>query len=68
VRHDLDPEEYYGIVTAERHPRPAFGVVRDLFAEPETHGARIVPAGIIAALVISATAAWLYARRHRANP
>jgi hypothetical protein len=64
-RHDLDPEEYYGIVTAERHPRPAFGVVRDLFADEQTRGNRVVPAGIIAILVISATAAWLYARHRR---
>jgi hypothetical protein len=64
-RHDLDPEEYYGIVTAERHPRPAFGMVRDLFADEEIRGNRIVPAGIIAVLMISATAAWLYARQHR---
>lgn len=64
-RHDLDPEEYYGIVTAERHPRPAFGVVRDLFAGGETRGSRMVPAGIIAILVISAVAAWIYARRTR---
>lgn len=59
--HDLDPEEFYGIVTAQRNPRPAFTVVRNMFAE--TLGGRIIPAGIIGLLAISAAAAWLYARR-----
>lgn len=64
-RHDLDPEEYYGIVTGERHPRLAYGVVREFFGSGETRGSRIVPAGIIAILVISAGAAWMYARHRR---
>lgn len=64
-RHDQDPEEYYGIVTAERHPRPAFAMVRDLFGSGETRGSRIVPAGIIAILVISVAGAWIYARHRR---
>jgi hypothetical protein len=29
--HDLDPEEYYGIVTAEREPKPAYGAVSEMF-------------------------------------
>ncbi|HVE65629.1 MAG TPA: hypothetical protein VNC59_03535, partial [Thermoanaerobaculia bacterium] len=64
-RHDLDPEEHYGIVTAVRQPRPASGVVRDMFVDRESPRNRIVPAGIIAILVISALATWIYARRTR---
>ena len=33
--HDLDPEEYYGIVTSERDPKPAFEVVRQMYT-PQT--------------------------------
>ncbi len=29
--HDLDPEEYYGIMTADRSPRPAYAAVRAMF-------------------------------------
>jgi hypothetical protein len=31
--HDLDPEEYYGIMTTERAPKPAYEAVRGMFAE-----------------------------------
>jgi Glycosyl transferase family group 2 len=30
-KHDLDPEEYYGIFTAERAPRPASAAVHEMF-------------------------------------
>jgi cellulose synthase/poly-beta-1,6-N-acetylglucosamine synthase-like glycosyltransferase len=30
--HDLDPEEYYGIMTSERAPKPARESVREMFA------------------------------------
>jgi cellulose synthase/poly-beta-1,6-N-acetylglucosamine synthase-like glycosyltransferase len=32
--HDLDPEEYYGIVSSERAPKPAFQTVHDMFTGP----------------------------------
>lgn len=32
--HDLDPEEHYGVMTADRSPRPAYAVVREMFDEP----------------------------------
>jgi hypothetical protein len=32
--HDLDPEEHYGIMTADRSPRPAYAAVRAMFAAP----------------------------------
>jgi cellulose synthase/poly-beta-1,6-N-acetylglucosamine synthase-like glycosyltransferase len=31
LTHDLDPEEHYGILTAERVPKPAYQVVRQMF-------------------------------------
>ncbi len=30
--HDLDPEEYYGIVTSDRDPKPAFDEVRQMYS------------------------------------
>ncbi|HEV2293639.1 MAG TPA: glycoside hydrolase family 2 TIM barrel-domain containing protein, partial [Tepidisphaeraceae bacterium] len=33
-QHDQDPEEHYGLVTADRQPKPAFHVVRNLYDEP----------------------------------
>jgi len=31
--HDLDPEEYYGIVTSERNPKPGLEAVRVMYSE-----------------------------------
>ena len=36
LRHDLDPEEYYGIVHADREPKPAYEAVREMFEGSET--------------------------------
>jgi cellulose synthase/poly-beta-1,6-N-acetylglucosamine synthase-like glycosyltransferase len=30
--HDLDPEEYYGLVTSDRNPKPAFETVRAMYS------------------------------------
>ncbi len=38
--HDLDPEEYYGIVTSERAPKPAYAAVRDMFSPPRPRALR----------------------------
>ena len=38
--HDLDPEEYYGIFTAERAPRPASIAVREMFGTGGTGSSR----------------------------
>jgi hypothetical protein len=57
-----DPEEYYGLVTADRHPRPAFRLVSELFAEDQDERERVIPPGVIVVLVISAAPAWSYAR------
>jgi hypothetical protein len=64
LRHDDDPEEYYGIVQADRTARPAFNAVTTMFVERTgTDTARAVGATALASLVIIAGAAWLWARR-----
>ncbi len=41
MTHDLDPEEYFGIVTAERAPKPAYAAVREMFAPKAASAARV---------------------------
>lgn len=36
LRHDRDPEEHYGIVYANRDPKPAYDTVREMFGATET--------------------------------
>jgi cellulose synthase/poly-beta-1,6-N-acetylglucosamine synthase-like glycosyltransferase len=70
LRHDQDPEEYYGLVTAERVAKPAFAVVAGLYSG--------TPAGfrpalaLVGAIVVLAAAsliwAWLVHLRSRALP
>lgn len=38
LTHNQDPEEHYGIVSAERVPKPAFSVVREMFASTPSAG------------------------------
>jgi len=68
--HDLDPEEYYGVVRADRQPKAAFAAVQAMYAEDEHTGvtsARLIPAVIIAFLLLLAGGSWLWgARRARA--
>lgn len=64
--HDLDPEEYYGVVQADRQPKAAFAAVQTMFAEDEHRGftsARVIPGAIIAFLLLLAGASWLWAAR-----
>jgi hypothetical protein len=55
-QHDLDPEEYYGVMTGERQPRIAAATVREMFATSSS--ARVVPAAAIAMLMLSAAGGW----------
>ena len=70
--HDLDPEEYYGVVKADRQPKPAFAAVRAMYAEDEHTGltsARLIPAVLIAVLLLLAGGAWIWgARRNTTAP
>jgi hypothetical protein len=64
LRHDVDPEEAYGLVQADRTPKPAFAAVSDMFHEDERREtARVVEIGIVSTLVLTAIAAWMWARR-----
>src|SRR4030095_4619202 len=43
-QHDEDPEESYGLMTSDRHPKLAYGVVQELFAPAVGWDGRLVPA------------------------
>jgi hypothetical protein len=62
-RHDLDPEEYYGVMTAERQPKPAASAVREMFSTGDPD--RTVPTVLILMLILLAFAGWTWARRGR---
>ncbi|HEY3242889.1 MAG TPA: glycosyltransferase family 2 protein [Phycisphaerae bacterium] len=65
ARQDADPEEYYGIVRADRTPKPALAAVREMWrGRPAQHSA--VPWIILAAM---AAATWMLfgLARHRSN-
>jgi hypothetical protein len=63
-RQDRDPEEHYGLVTADRRPKPALAVVAQFFGEEDDHEtARQFGAAVLAGLVLAAVLAWLWARR-----
>jgi O-antigen biosynthesis protein len=66
--HDLDPEEYYGVVQADRQPKAAFKVVQEMFASDEhrlASAGRLIPALMISLLLLLAGGAWLWAVRRR---
>jgi GT2 family glycosyltransferase len=63
LRHDEDPEEYYGLVTADRRPKPAFAVVQRMFSKEAAASARVVPAIIVIVLAQTSLIAWVVARR-----
>ena len=62
-RHDRDPEEYYGIVTADRRPKQAFSVVKAMFASKPSSGPQLATAATVASLVLLAAGIWIRARR-----
>jgi hypothetical protein len=57
---DQDPEEHYGLVTADRQPKPAYGVVREMFATDSRADGRVVPAAMVAMVILVAAGAWLW--------
>jgi hypothetical protein len=66
LRHDVDPEENYGLVRADRTAKPALAVVTKMFAEPESHEtARVAASAIVLLLSIMAVSAWSWAHWHR---
>lgn len=62
-QHDLDPEEYYGVVTGERQPRMAAPAVKQMFTTSSS--ARALPAAAVTMLVLLAAGGWGVARWHR---
>lgn len=67
LRHDEDPEETYGLVKADRTPKPALAVVSVMFSERTARDtARTFGAVALSAMVVVAAGAWIWARRrHR---
>lgn len=64
LRHDQDPEENYGVVRADRTPKPALDAVAEMFAESgRRHTARLVETTIVSGIVLTATIGWLWASR-----
>ena len=69
--HDRDPEEYYGIVTDERAPKPAFYAVQQIFRDTEEGSVRAflrraLPWGVgTGALAMVVLAIWLPLRARR---
>lgn len=63
LRHDNDPEEYYGLVTSERQPKPAFAVVRHMFATGDRRTSRLIPAILVVLLTQTSVLAWAVAWR-----
>lgn len=64
--HDRDPEEYYGIVDADRRPKSAFRVVQAMYAPGKsllTGLVRIFPIAMISLLVLLAGGGWVWAAR-----
>jgi hypothetical protein len=65
-RHDRDPEEYYGVMTAERNPRVAAATVRTMFSDKDIHAAshlgQFLTRFMVALLLVLSFAGWLWAR------
>jgi hypothetical protein len=59
---DNDPEEAYGLVTAQRVPKLAFAAVQQMFADQPSRNARTLPALIVLLLISVSSLAWLLGR------
>ena len=62
LTHDLDPEEYYGIMHSDRTPKPAYGVVQKMFNTSDDIQWNI-PSVLVGSLIAFAAGIWLFARR-----
>ncbi len=60
LTHNKDPEEHYGILYADRTPKPAFRTVQVMFDEGETRRNRI--AIFIAVFFLAAFSIWIWAK------
>jgi hypothetical protein len=59
---DLDPEEYYGIMTSERAPKPAYEAVREMFAARRASPIRQASLYALPLLALFAYTLYLFAR------
>ncbi len=59
-QHDLDPEEYYGVMTGERQPRIAASTVKEIFST--TNAYRNLPVAVVGLLVLLALVIWAWAK------
>jgi hypothetical protein len=60
---DPDPEEHYGIVDAERRPKPAFDAVREMFGDDGGTDDRLLLVVPIALVALLALGLWAWGRR-----
>jgi hypothetical protein len=64
--HDNDPEEHYGLVQADRTPKPSFAVVSTMFGEDGTRrSAQRMGLIVIVGIITASTGGWLWARTVR---
>jgi endo-1,4-beta-mannosidase len=64
MRHDDDPEETYGLLTADRKPKPSFRTVSDMYRRQSgRRTAQMFGLATITALVVVAAAGWVWARQ-----
>jgi len=66
LQHDNDPEEYYGLVTADRTPRPALATVTRMFTESSPRStARFYSGLALSVLIMTAVAALVWGQRRQ---
>jgi O-antigen biosynthesis protein len=68
--HDLDPEENYGIVDAQRRPKPAFTAVREMFKADGDGKSNAILAVPVTLLALMAGGLWVWGKtpRPRSTP
>jgi len=71
--HDLDPEEHYGLVRADRKPKPAYYAVKEMFGqtpervEKKTRLRMVIVVGIIFLLFLALLQIWSVITRKKAR-
>jgi len=64
LKHDLDPEEYYGVMHANRTPKPVYNVVQKMFEKTSSNTSdKEIPAIFVGVLFLLALGVWLWSRK-----